>query len=243
VPRTNPTYLPEFRQEAIRLVRASEQDYPIPKVAREISASHGITQVLVESGVEPDKAITVPNGISTALLDEILQGTTGKAENPRPVVTYAGLIGYNQGLGVLLETARMLPDIHVVLAGDGPELPLLKKKARELGVDNVSFTGFVGREKLLELYRQSDVLIAHARNSPTINATMVPIKLFEYMATGRPIVYAGKGVAADLLHQIGCGVTVTPEDPEALSAAIAELLRNPEQMRVLGLRGRACVRW
>jgi len=206
-----------------------------------IGASHGITRVLVEGGVESSRAITVPNGISTALLDDIVRETTGKVQNPRPVVTYAGLIGYNQGLGVVLEAARMLPDIDFVLAGDGPELPLLKKKARELGVDNVSFRGYISRQKLLELYRQSDVLIAHVRNTPTINATMIPIKLFEYMATGRPIVYAGKGVAADLLRQMGCAVTVTPEDPEALSAAIVQLLRDPKQMRVLGLRGRTRV--
>ncbi len=61
------------------------------------------------------------------------------------------------------------------------------------------------------------------------------------MATGRPIVYAGKGAAADLLRQIGCAMTVAPEAPEAISAAIAELLRDPEQMRILGLRGRARV--
>ncbi len=39
MPRTNPTCPPEFRREAIRLLRASEQDYPIPKVAREIGVS------------------------------------------------------------------------------------------------------------------------------------------------------------------------------------------------------------
>jgi transposase len=39
VPRTNTTYPPEFRREAVRLVRASDQDYPIPKVAREIGVS------------------------------------------------------------------------------------------------------------------------------------------------------------------------------------------------------------
>jgi glycosyltransferase involved in cell wall biosynthesis len=62
------------------------------------------------------------------------------------------------------------------------------------------------------------------------------------MAAGKPIIYAGKGVAAELLHQIGCAVTVTPEDSQAISAALAELLGDPEHMRVLGSRGRACVR-
>jgi glycosyltransferase involved in cell wall biosynthesis len=71
---------------------------------------------------------------------------------------------------------------------------------------------------------------------------MVPIKLFEYMATGRPVVYAGRGVAANLWRQIGCAVTVPPGDPKSISTAISTLLQDPEQRRVLGLRGQACVR-
>jgi glycosyltransferase involved in cell wall biosynthesis len=206
-----------------------------------VGASHGITRLLVEEGVDPGRAITVPNGVSTELLDAITREVDRSQENQRPMVAYAGLIGYNQGLGVLLQAASMLPDVDFVLAGDGPELALLKDKAKQLGVSNIVFTGFLNREKLLELYRQSDVLIAHARSGPTIDATMVPVKLFEYMATGRPIIYAGKGIAADLMRQIGCAVTVPPENPEAIKDAVVELLLDPEQMRVLGLRGRACV--
>jgi colanic acid biosynthesis glycosyl transferase WcaI len=207
-----------------------------------IGASRGITTVLVEGGVDPDRAITVPNGISTELLEAIVQGTAGKVENRRPVVAYAGLIGYNQDLGVLLEAARMVPNVDFVLAGDGPELPQLKKKAGELALDNVSFSGYLNRDKLLDLYRRSDVLFAHVRSSPTIDATMIPIKLFEYMAAGKPIIYAGRGAAAELLRQIGCAVTVTPGDPASISGAISELLSDPERMRTLGLRGRSRVR-
>ncbi len=41
MPRTNPTYPPEFRREAIRLVRASGEEHPIPRIAREIGVSDG----------------------------------------------------------------------------------------------------------------------------------------------------------------------------------------------------------
>jgi colanic acid biosynthesis glycosyl transferase WcaI len=203
-----------------------------------VGASHGISTVLLEGGVTPDKTITVLNGISTEMLDAILQGTAGKVENQRPLVSYAGVLGYNQNLTVLLEAARMLPDVDFVLAGDGPELPLLRKKAGELGLGNVSFSGYLNRERLLDLYRQSDVLLAHVRSSPTIDATMIPVKLFEYMAAGKPIIYAGKGAAVELLREIDCAVTVAPENPAAMSTAIAQLLRDPERMRAFGLRGR-----
>jgi len=216
--------------------------YALRRADLVVGASQGITELLLEGGVEIGRMITVPNGISTDLLDAIVQGAAGEVENRRPVVAYAGVIGYNQNLGVLLEAARVLPDIDFVLAGDGPELPLLKKKAAELGLGNVWFRGYLNRERLLELYRRSDVLIAHVKSSPTIDATMIPIKLFEYMATGKPIIYAGRGAAAELLEDIGCAVMVTPEDPAAMSTAIAELLGDPERMRVLGSRGRSRVR-
>ena len=215
--------------------------YTLRRADLVVGASSGITRVLIEGGVEPGKTITVPNGIAPDLLDDIVRRTVEKAENRRPLVAYAGLIGYNQSLGVLVDAARMLPDVDFVLAGDGPELPLLKKKTGELGVSNVSFRGYLDREKLFDLYRESDVLVAHVRSSSTIDDTMVPVKLFEYMAAGRPIVYAGKGLAADLLRQIGCAVVTMPEDPRAIRDAVVELLQEPERMRVLGLRGRACV--
>jgi colanic acid biosynthesis glycosyl transferase WcaI len=214
--------------------------YALRRADLVVGASHGITRMLVEGGVEPGRTITVLNGISPELLEDIVR-TSGTGKNRRPVVAYAGLIGYNQNLGVLLEVARMLPDVEFVLAGDGPELPLLKRRAEGLALNNLSFSGYLNREGLLELYRRSDALIAHVRSSPTIDATMIPVKLFEYMATGKPIVYAGKGAAAELLREIGCAVTVAPGDPDAIGAAIAGLLRDPERMRVLGLRGKTRV--
>jgi len=55
LPRTNPTYPPEFRREAIRLVRASDEDHPIPGIAREIGVSDGtlrnwVNQDEIDSG-------------------------------------------------------------------------------------------------------------------------------------------------------------------------------------------------
>jgi colanic acid biosynthesis glycosyl transferase WcaI len=207
-----------------------------------VGASSGITRTLVESGIASRKTITIPNGISTQLLNDIVQNTPEKIEKQRPVVTYAGVIGYNQGMVTLVDVARILVDVDFVLVGDGPELPVLRKRAKELGVKNISFRGYLNRKDLLEVFRESDILLAHVKSTPVIDATMVPIKLFEYMATGRPIVYAGKGTAVDLLHEIGCAVTVPPEDPEALSATIVTLLRDSQRMRALGSKGRSYVR-
>lgn len=205
-----------------------------------VGASTGITRALEQSGAE--KALTASNGISTAMLDAIARSAAEDQANDRPVVAYAGVVGFNQGLESLVEAAWRLPEVDFVVAGDGPELQLLRRRAARLGADNVSFRGYLDRESLLRLYAESDILFAQARGTPTIEATMVPVKLFEYMAAGKPIVYAGRGLAAELLEDLGCAAVVSPEDPEAISAAVRGLLADPERQRRLGLRGREAVR-
>jgi colanic acid biosynthesis glycosyl transferase WcaI len=207
-----------------------------------VGASPGITQTLVKAGVSPSRATTVFNGISSDLLEELVQSTGPTLHKPRPIVTYAGSIGYNQALAIMLDVARMLPDVDFVMAGDGPELPSLVSQAEKLSLTNVSFPGFLDRQELLELYGKSDILLGHVKDAPVINATMIPVKLFEYMATGKPVIYAGRGIASEFLNGIGCAATVPPEDPTVLTEAILSLLRDPKRMEALGRAGQTFVK-
>ena len=95
---------------------------------------------------------------------------------------------------------------------------------------------------MLEVYTQSDILFAKVLSTPTLDATSVSSKLFEYMATGRPLVYAGRGVAVEFLSKIGCALTVPPEDCDAIAGVIQHLLKDPLLMRTLGNRGQQFVR-
>lgn len=203
-----------------------------------VGVTTGISKLLVESGVSPEKIVTILNGISKDLLGISSLPTYSSLESARPKVNYSGNIGYAQDVGVLLDAAYVLPEVDFILAGDGPELPLLKEKARKLRVENVHFLGYLSREALLKVYAESDVLFATVRSTPTLDVTSVPTKLFEYMATGKPVVYAGKGLAVEFLQKIGCALTVPPEDPEAIAAAIQKLLSDPRLRHTLGSSGR-----
>lgn len=207
-----------------------------------VGVTPGITKLLVDSGVSSEMAITVPNAISGDLLKIGFAANDRVPERARSKVTYSGTIGYNQDVGILLDVAYALPEVDFFLAGDGPELPLLRRRASELGAQNVHFLGYLSREELLKVYAQSDVLFAKVRSTPTLDATAVPSKLFEYMATGKPIVYAGKGLAVEFLEKIGCALTVASEDTEAITAAIQELLSDAGLRHTLGGKGRDFVR-
>jgi glycosyltransferase involved in cell wall biosynthesis len=206
-----------------------------------VGATPGITKLLVANGLAPDKTVTITNGASEAVLAVAPTAADRNTRSTRPKIVYAGLIGYNQGIGVLPEVAEMLPEADFVLAGDGPELPLLTAQVRKSGITNVFFTGYLTRENLMEVYSESDILFAKVRSTPTLDATAVPSKLFEYMATGRPLVYAGRGAAVELLERIGCALIAPPEDPRAIAAAIRMLLSNPDLRLTLGGKGREFV--
>jgi len=203
-----------------------------------VSATPGITTLLLAEGVPDDKILTVANTISQEVLDE-LAPCAEVVPKERPVCAYVGLIGYSQGLEDLVDAARRLPEVDFVIGGDGSRRAELEETAQ--GLANVSFTGYLDRAGLVDFYRRSDILFVQTRDSDYTNTTVIPVKLYEYMAASRPIVYAGTGLAIQFLGEAGCAVTVPPGDGAAIAAAVTELAGDPERRRQLGANGRAFV--
>jgi len=84
-------------------------------------------------------------------------------------------------------------------------------------------------------------LFSHIKNTPVMNSTAIPAKIFEYMAFRKPIIYAGEGIAIDFLKKIGCALTIPPGNVEEITASISTLLDNPNMMEQMGEKGRAFV--
>jgi len=177
----------------------------------------------------------VPNGIDEALLRALDPAPSASADRLR--LLYAGLVGHAQGLEVLLDLAERAPELEITVAGDGPRRAPLEAEARARGIGNVAFTGYVPRDELVRLYRRSDVLFAQLQRSELHAVTAAPSKLLEYMAAGRPIVYAGEGSAAALVERADAGVVVPPGDAAAIASALTTLTHD-ERIR-LGRAARA----
>ncbi len=203
-----------------------------------IAATAGLARVLVRQGVPEARMVTLANGVSREFLDRFAP----EAPRPlpaRPRVTYVGLMGYNHGIGILLDVARRLPQVDVVLVGDGPERPGLEARLRQDGPANVRLERYVTDPgALAEHYRASDVLVNHTKDTPILNEIVLPAKTFEYFATRRPVVYAGSGFAADLLRERDLAVVVAPEDAAALARGIEQVLAEPERSRERSERAR-----
>lgn len=177
----------------------------------------------------------VPNGIDAGLVAAMDPSPPPRSDALR--VLYGGLVGHAQGLEVLVEAAARLPGAQFTVAGDGPRRAALEEEGRRRGLTNVTFTGYVPPQELVRLYHGADVLFAQLLPSELHATTAAPSKLLEYMAAGRPVVYAGEGAAARLVLDAGAGVVVPPGDAAAIANALDGLSAD-ERLR-LGRSARA----
>jgi len=157
-------------------------------------------------------------------------------------VVYAGNLGTAQHLETVIGAAELLresKDIQFVFIGDGTDKSNLVRKVNERNLGNVIF---VGRQPLDEIHRflaLADVLLIHLRDDPTYRM-QIPSKTIAYLATGKPILCAVSGSAADLVAGAGAGVTCPPEDPQAMATKIQLIYGKSRAERMaMGQRGRA----
>lgn len=158
------------------------------------------------------------------------------------MVGYLGVIGQQEGLEYLLEAARYLKeikkrdDIFYGIVGGGPHLEELKKKSKEMGLEDiVEFTGRVSDEKMLDYLNTADVCVnPDEYNEMNDKSTMN--KILEYMALGKPIVQfdltEGKYSAQE------ASLYAKRNDAKDMGGKIEYLLNNEKVRKTMGYYGR-----
>jgi colanic acid biosynthesis glycosyl transferase WcaI len=185
---------------------------------------------------------TIPNFVDTDRIRPADRMTTYRAElglGTEPVLLYAGNVGFSQSVELLVETARRLPGISVLINGGGAALGDVCRRAD--GLANVHFAGYVPEERLGELLATGDVHAVPLRQG--LGSVSVPSKAYSSLAAGRPIVAAiDPGTAVPkILADSGGGIAVPPDDLDRFVDAVAELTGDLDRSREMGQRGRAWV--
>ncbi|GAB4197728.1 MAG: glycosyltransferase family 4 protein [Sandaracinaceae bacterium] len=159
----------------------------------------------------------------------------------RFVVLYAGNVSSTLGLAALPEAAERLRDrpVSFVVAGEGDARPGLEAEAKARALSQMIFVPPRPRDELAELLATADVGLVTTRRGE--RGLRFPSKLFGVMASGRPVLAAADpgSELASIVERSGCGLVVTPEDPEALAAGVRALYEaGPETRAAMGRRGR-----
>ena len=223
---------------ALKALRAVERS-ALNRADAVVVLSEAMRDVLRDLGVRRPVAVIPPHVDADAV-----RPLPRPAGQP-PTVLYSGAFARKQGLEQVLEMARHLrtlrPDARVLLRGQGGIEEELKAQAKALRLDNVAFAPLSPKERLAEGLAEGDVHLVPQR--PEGAAFAMPGKAVTILAAGRPFVCTclpGSALAR-LEAEIGAFLTTPPDAPEAMAAAVAELLDTPDRRAAMGRRGRAWV--
>lgn len=209
--------------------------------------TEGSRQNLIEKGVAADKISVARHWIDDSLFTRATdeQRRLARARygwHEQFIVLFGGNLGLVQGLDTVLDAAAALPDdrTRLVLVGDGTDRARLEERSRALGLERrVQFLGRQAPESMPALFAGADALLVHLKKSP-LSRLVIPTKTMAYLASGRPIIMAMEGAAADLVTAAGAGVAVPSDDPAGLVAAIETMRGLPSGARAdMGARGAA----
>jgi len=208
--------------------------------------SEGNAAWLRRDGVEAAKLRVIHNWVDT----DAHRPDAGGAANHfrrevglegRFVVLFAGVMGYAQDMETIVEAAARLREesrVVFLLVGDGSERAGVERRVGELNLANVRLLPFVPREDYPQLVAACDVGLVTLKK--TMKTPVVPSKLPTYMASARPVIVSvnPESDAGALVRTADCGLLVPPGDPEAMAAAIRQLLNDPARAAALGASGR-----
>jgi glycosyltransferase involved in cell wall biosynthesis len=220
-------------------------------VGRIIVVSHGLKKTLSkEYGLNMDKITVINNGANTDLFKPMDKNKCIKELGFNQKYRYVGFVGNLapwQGVEQIIKIAPKIihrfPETRFVIVGDGDMRTDLEDLAEKLGIRNkVIFTGFVPYEKVPKYINSFEICTAPFSGIERNRKNLVsPIKLYEYMACGKPVVTTDVCVFKNEMEDLELGLVVKADDTEAFTSSLVKLMENQDLQRNIGEKARLWV--
>ncbi|MEW6648091.1 MAG: glycosyltransferase [Pseudomonadota bacterium] len=228
-------YIPFLPRAWLRAVARRFSRWQCNSVDSVVVPSTAMLEVLRGYGVRSAARI-IPTGIELA---EFRHGDGSAFRRrhdipaARPVLTFVGRVAFEKNIDFLLRmlvrVRQEVPDVLLVIAGEGPAVSHLRGLSERLSLqDNVLFIGYMSRRgELQDCYAAGDIFVFASRTETQ------GLVLLEAMALGVPVVSTAVMGTRDVVHA-GEGAIIAPEDEAGFAAAVTGLLRNPARRQALG---------
>ena len=214
---------------------------------RIVSLTNSFRQDLVERGISADKNDVITNGVDVEKFQSDLTPATARQRlgvaSDAFLLGYIGTTGMAHGLQTVLDAAdkcRNIPQVHIVIIGDGAERKTLEASAEQMQLTNLTFHDYVPHADIPAYLRALDLSIVHLKPDPLFR-TVIPSKIFESMAVGTPILMAVQGESADIVRASSAGVCIPSGDSEEMAATISNLYHNRAALKEMSAFGTAAV--
>jgi len=199
-------------------------------------------------GLKTEKWHYVPNGINMeewinneTIPDSVVDQLVNIKHKYSCLVAYTGSMGIANALTTFIDAARLLENkgIAFIIVGKGPEKNALVQRSE--GIENVFFFEPVAKQQIPDLLPRFDFLYVGLQRQSLFRFGVSPNKLFDYMMAGKPVIQA-IDAGNDPVAESGCGISIEPENPQALADAILRMKNMSNEERVqMGHAGRTYV--
>lgn len=200
---------------------------------------------------DEDEIIIAPNGVELVRYQGLPNPASARRRLGLPEGFTAGYTGHfyaGRGMDLMLALAEAMPEIQFLWVGGQPaDVARWRERLQQAGVTNVTLTGFMANADLPQYQAAADVLLmpygTRIAGSGGGNSAQIasPMKMFEYMAAGRPILTSDLPVIHEVLNE-NLAVFCPPEDLTAWEAALRDLQHDPARRSQLAETARAAVR-
>lgn len=199
-----------------------------------------LADAMVAEGVPRERIAVIPNGVGGAFWDGSIDGTAIRRTyglEGKLVLGFTGFVRPWHGMdrAVRLLASGDLPDnAHLLVVGDGPALPDLRVLAEQLGVGGqVTFTGVKQRAEMPALVAAFDIAL-----QPYAVGYASPLKLFEYLGMGCPVVAPRQPNICEVLTDGEDAILFDPADENSFGRAIVRLATDDGLRAAIGKAGR-----
>jgi len=174
------------------------------------------------------------------MLSELVEDAeiTQQKENK---VCYLGSISATRGIHQLVEALGYCPNVELDLAGHFNDKVFKEKVTQLKSWTQVNELGFIGRSEVMAVQNKSKAGMVVLLPTPSYIYSL-PIKLFEYMSAGLPVICSNFPLWKDIVEVNNCGLCVNPEDPKAIAEAMKYIIYNEEEAQKMGKNGKILVK-
>jgi len=215
-----------------------------------IAVSEEVKEYIGSKGVPIEKVHVTPNAVDPVQFDPDETGTQGMLRerlslpDDKFIVGFLGSLKRWHGVEILVEAMKVLwssfENFHLLIVGNGPLRESLKEQFSREGIqDYTTLTGEIPYAEVPSYLKCMDITVAPYTRIPDFYFS--PLKVFEYMAMGRPVVTSGMGQIKEIVDDGRTGLLFEPGDPRDLAEKIISLRYNPELMSRIGTEARKSI--
>jgi glycosyltransferase involved in cell wall biosynthesis len=239
-----------FSEIVIKILRLAEEiNFRLSD--KIICVTEGIKREIVRRyKVNEGKLVVIPNGANIELFRPLDKHECRRKLGLEEGAFYIGFVGSFapwQGLDILIEAAKQVKkqgyfQIKYILVGSGEKESIIRKSVQEYGLEQeILFSGRVAYGQVVYYINACDITVAPFTKERNSITGVSPLKLFEYLACGRPVIASRVDGVKEVIEEGKCGYLFEPGNAEELANRIIQSYQERDTFQEMGVRGRRLV--